>query len=253
VVYLRDSPLLVFVIALAAFWFSAKTGASFGKKQSFSEEASRAEFSLLLGGTITLLALIIGFTFSMAVSRYDQRKNYEAEEANAIGTEHVRASLLPAADAARVRGLLKNYVDQRIRRYTIRSASEIQRIDAETARLQSEMWAAVATAALVQSHPAMALVVSGMNDVLNSQGYTQAAWWNRIPAAAWILVMAISIFCNFLVGYGGHRRSAFVLVILPIALSVSLFFIADIDSPQWGLIRIEPQNLESVAEALRSP
>ena len=50
--------------------------------------------------TLTLLGLIIGFSFSMAITRYDLRKNYEEAEANAIGTEYVRAGLLPAADAA---------------------------------------------------------------------------------------------------------------------------------------------------------
>jgi len=89
-----------------------------------------------------------------------------------------------------------------------------------------------------------------MNDVLNSQGYTQAAWWNRIPIAAWLLLIAISIFCNILIGYSAHGRSAFLFLILPIALSISLFLIADIDSPRRGLIHVSPQNLESLAESL---
>jgi hypothetical protein len=63
---------------------------------------------LVLGATLTLLSLIVGFSFSMAVGRYDQRKNLEEEEANAIGTEYARAELLPAAAAARVRALLKS-------------------------------------------------------------------------------------------------------------------------------------------------
>jgi len=91
-----------------------------------------------------------------------------------------------------------------------------------------------------------------MNDVLNSQGYTQAAWWNRIPIAAWALLMIISIFCNILVGYVAHGRSAFLFLILPIALSISLFLIADIDSPHYGIIRVAPQNLESLVESLHS-
>ena len=91
-----------------------------------------------------------------------------------------------------------------------------------------------------------------MNDVLNSQGYTQAAWWNRIPSAAWVLLIAISIFCNLLTGYGAQGRSAFLLLILPIALSISLFLIADIDSPRRGVIHVWPQNLENLAESLQT-
>jgi hypothetical protein len=114
------------------------------------------------------------------------------------------------------------------------------------------MWTAVVAPAMAQPTQVAALVVSGMNDVLNSQGYTQAAWWNRIPTAAWALLILISVFCNLLIGYGAHGRSAFLLLILPIALSISLFLIADIDSPRGGVIRVEPQNLESLADSLHS-
>ena len=82
----------------------------------------------------------------MAVNRYDQRKNYEAAEANAIGTEYVRADLLPADDAARVRELLGKYVSQRIAFYL----SDKDRTDearSNTAKLQAELWSAVVHAA----------------------------------------------------------------------------------------------------------
>jgi hypothetical protein len=198
------------------------------------------------------LGLIIGFTFSMAVSRYDLRKNYEEEEADAIGTEYVRAGLLPAADAVKVRTMLTDYLDQRILNYTSRDSQQLRQIDVQTTRLQTEMWSVVARAATLQPTPLMALAVSGMNDVLNSQGYTQAAWWNRVPIAAWSLLITISIFCNLLIGYGAHGRSALLFLILPIALSIAFFLIADIDSPRGGIIRVLPQNLHSLAGSLHS-
>ena len=75
------------------------------------------DYGTIVAATLTLLGLIIGFSFSMAINRYDQRKNLEEEEANAIGTAYVRADLLPAADAARSRALLKQYVDVRMEFY----------------------------------------------------------------------------------------------------------------------------------------
>jgi len=74
----------------------------------------REDFNTVLTATLTLLALIIGFSFSMAVSRYNQRKSYEEAEANAIGTEYARADLLPVDDGVKLRELLRNYVNQRI-------------------------------------------------------------------------------------------------------------------------------------------
>jgi hypothetical protein len=98
-----------------------------------------------------------------------------------------------------------------------------------------------------------ALAVSGMNDVLNRQGYTQFSWWNRIPRAAWCLVFAIAIFSNLLFGYGERKikGAGKLLAIQPLVLSIAFAFIADIDSPRAGLIRVQPQNLQSLADSLR--
>ena len=114
------------------------------------------------------------------------------------------------------------------------------------------MWAAVQAPALAHPTPVIALAVSGMNDVLNSQGYTQAAWWNRIPVAAWSLMILIAGCSNLLVGYGtlapAPRR--LLLFVLPLVVSISFLLIADIDSPRGGLIKIAPQNLESLSRSL---
>ena len=102
------------------------------------------------GRDTTLLGLIIGFTFSMALTRYDQRKNYEEEEANAIGTEYVRADLLPQAEATRVRELLVSYLEQRILFYTTRDGQELEQINARTAELQTDLWSSVRVSATAQ-------------------------------------------------------------------------------------------------------
>ena len=251
-------PLIVFALSFITLWLSAWIGWSFRKQRPLDAEM-REDFGFILAATLTLLGLIIGFSFSMATSRYDQRKNYEEAEANAIGTEYVRADLLPAADATKVRALLRDYLDQRVllystRLYSTHAAQEIRQINARTAQLQSELWAAVRTPAATQPTPAVALAVSGMNDVLNSQGYTQAAWWNRIPTAAWVLMAVIAVCCNVLLGYGARniKAGSELLLVLPLVVSISFFLIADIDSPRGGVIRVNPENLVSLVESLRA-
>ena len=101
-----------------------------------------------------------------------------------------------------MRALLLNYLDQRILFYKTHDAQQLRQIDTTTAQLQNELWSAVKGPAAAQPTPVVALAIAGMNDVLNSQGYTQAAWWNRIPTAAWMLMVMIAICCNLLVGYG---------------------------------------------------
>ena len=246
-----DHPVFLLLFSLPVFWFSAWLGASFRRRQRGIQESTRSDLTFVLGGAMTLLGLIIGFTYSMAVTRYDQRKNYEEEEANAIGTEYVRADLLPAADAPNVRNLLTNYLAHRIIKYTSQVKEELRQNEVQTAQLQNRMWSAVSAPATAKPTPVTALAIAGMNDVLNSQGYTQAAWRNRIPVEAWVLMVMISIFCNLMIGYGSQGRSPYLLLILPIVLSISLFLIADIDSPRMGLIRVRPLNLDSLAESLR--
>lgn len=247
-----NQPSHILVISFIVFWTASLAGYRFGLHSHELEQETSDDLKLVLGGALTLLGLIVGFTFSMAVSRYDSRQVYEEAEANAIETAYVRADLLPAADATKVRGLLRNYLEQRIRNYESQEGEELQQIEADTTRLENQMWSVVSASSTAHPTPVEALVVAGMNDVLNAHGNTQAAWWNRIPHSAWTLLTFISIFCNALIGYVARERSTLVLVILPIALAVSFCFIADIDSPRGGWIRVQPQNLKSVAETLRA-
>ncbi len=202
-----------------------------------SEE--REDYALVLGATLTLLGLIIGFSFSMATSRYDMRKNYEEAEANAIGTEYVRTDFMPGASGEKTRALLKEYLQERIDFYDARKREQLGEINARTGKTQGELWAAVREVGAADRSAVSALVVNGMNDVLNSQGYTQAAWWNRIPTAAWFLMIAIAVCGNGLVGfYSGTKEARKAgMIILPLVLSISFMLIADIDSPRGGIIQ----------------
>lgn len=151
-----------------------------------------------------------------------------------------------------MRDLLRSYIDLRVLFYTKSDLHERRQIDTRTTQVQNDMWSVVQTRAAVQPTPPIALVVMGMNDVLNSQGYTQHAWWYRIPVEAWTLMAVIAICCNLMIGYGGHRTSRLLLLVVPLAVSVSFFLIADIDSPLGGVIRIQPQNLLSLAQTLHA-
>ena len=255
---LIHSPWLVFLFSFLVMWLSARFGFFLRSRQSELEENAYHDLDLVVAGTLTLLSLIIGFSFSMAVSRYDQRKNYEEEEANAIGTEYLRAELLPADAASRVQALLAKYLDQRILFYQAGLSTRLDTINNTTVQLQTDLWSTVRPVAAVQQTPIIGLVVSGMNDVLNSQGYTQAAWWNRIPFAAWCLMLQIAIFGNILLGYyleeplKAPRTRWTLFLILPLILSISFLLIADIDSPRGGFIHVNPQNLVSLSHSLHS-
>jgi len=242
-----DSPFIVFGLALLAQGLAAFVGDFLRKRAHAFRQGERHDFNTVQAATLTLLALIIGFTFSMAVARYDQRKTLEEAEANAIGTEYLRAGLLPGEDAARTRGLLRKYIDLRIAFYE----TEDPEVAKQTTSLQSKLWSSMLATAASQPTPTIALAAAGMNDVINSQGYTQAAWWNRIPPGAWAMMGLMAIACNLLVGYGERRKGELFLFIMPIVVSLAFFLIADLDSPRGGIIHVHPQNLVAAAQGMK--
>src|SRR3954468_15341530 len=141
--------IFIFLALWLLTWFSAKRFAEL--RHWLNEE--HPVYDAVQGATLTLLALLIGFTFSMALNRYDQRKDLEEEEANAIGTEYLRVDFLSAADAAKARELLVLYIDQRVLFYTTRGEDELAQADQRTAELQRDLWNLVRNAASAQPNP----------------------------------------------------------------------------------------------------
>ena len=210
----------------------------------------RDEFDPVRNAMFTLLGLVIGFAISMAVSRYDLRKSLEESEANAIGTEYLRLDLMPAEAAATARGLLKTYADERVAYYDIRDPAAGAANAAETAKTTSALWATVLPESEAHPNAVTALVVSGMNDVINSYGYTVAAWRNRLPIEVWLLIIAVATSCNFLIGFGAEKLSSATLGILPLTASLAILLIADVEGPHNGFVRVHPENLIDARAAM---
>jgi hypothetical protein len=250
--HLLNYPLAVFAVSFLAFAFSVWFGHAVLSRYRTKDTETSTDLGIIQTATLTLLALIIGFTFSMAIDRHDQREIFEEGEANAIGTEFLRADVLPQKASAATKDLLMQYVDQRILFYSKQTPEKIREIRIKTDQLQTALWNEILPSVKTQATPAMALVASGMNDVLNSQGYVQAAWWNRIPLTAWALMAAIAICANLLVGFGARNfeKNIGLFMIFPFVISVSFFLIADIDSPRGGVIRIEARNLVALKNNL---
>jgi hypothetical protein len=248
-----DHPLLVFLLSFVVLWLSTWIGRSALRRPGRLDSQSREDFAVVLPATLTLLGLIIGFTFSMAGSHYDQRRSYEETEANAIGTEYLRADLLPAAEASKVHELLRSYLHQRILFYSVRDEQQLPQISLEASQLQAELWSTVQAPATALPNSITALAVSGMNEVLNAAGFAQSAWRTRIPSAAWLLMALIAILCNTMIAYGALQRDSLSIppLVLPLVVAIAFLFIADIDSPRGGIIQVVPHNLLSLVNTLR--
>jgi hypothetical protein len=245
-------PAVLFVVLFVLFIGAVAFGAYVLRRVAVLSEEAREDFHIVETATLTLLALLVGFSVSMAVGRYDQRKNLEENEANAIGTEYARADLADAVVGAKIKAGLVRYTELRLADFRTRDRQELERIRRETAALQAELWRLATQVAQDKPTPIGALVVAGMNDVLNSQDYSEAARINHIPLGAWFLMILIALLACVVQGYGtkGKLRRGLLVTILPVTVALSLALIADIDSPRRGLIRVQPLDLTRLLQSL---
>ncbi|SAK84172.1 hypothetical protein AWB76_05810 [Caballeronia temeraria] len=247
-----DHPEVLFVVLLVLFIGAVAFGATVLRRFAMLPAEDREDFNIIQTSTLTLLALLVGFSLSMAVNRYDLRKTLEESEANAIGTEYSRADLADAAIAAKMKSALLRFTKLRLAHYRTRAPDEVAKIVRDTGTVETELWQLATQVGKEQPTPIGALVVAGMNDVLNSQDYSEAARINHIPLGAWYLMIIIALLGCVMQGYGarGSLRKGLLITILPATVALSLALIADIDSPKGGLIRVEPRDLTRFLQSI---
>jgi len=248
---LMDRPYLVFIVVFVLLWLSTHIGHAFRGKMRVLQHEERDDFGILLTAVLTLLGLLIGFSFEMAINRYDLRKSCEENEVNAIATEYLRADLLPADHSTHLRGLLHEYLDKRLSFYTTTDPRQRGQIAIERAQLQLKMWSIVRPTPPSQPSIGSALLIAGMNDVMNTQRLANAAWSNRIPLAAWIMMIGISLCCTVLFGYRVQQPGWRLFIMMPLAVATAFLMISDIDSPRSGAIRVAPDNLAALSQFLQ--
>ncbi|HAT39314.1 hypothetical protein [Polynucleobacter necessarius] len=138
--HLLNYPLAVFGISFLIVAFAVWFGHAVLRKNRTKDTEISEDLGVIQTATLTLLALIIGFTFSIAIDRHDQREVLEESEANAIGTEYLRADLLPPNAAAATKDLPIQYIDQQILFYARQSPAKIQEIRNKTDQIQMTLW-----------------------------------------------------------------------------------------------------------------
>ena len=171
---LNQHPFYILILSLTILGASVWCGGALLSRFKNKVAWSQTDFNLVQTATLTLLSLIIGFTFSMAIGRFDQRKTLEEAEANTIGTAMLRSELLPSEPRAAIQKLLKQYLEQRILFYTVQE-SELKQVNARTVELQKELWSLAAQAANTQPTPTVALAIASISEAISCLLYTSDA------------------------------------------------------------------------------
>jgi hypothetical protein len=198
-----------------------------------------------------LLSLLIGFAMAMALSRFDERKQLVIDEANAIGTAYLRASMQAEPIRSTAPALLRDYVDSRIAIFGSAAEEDERNSAAQHSRkIQDQLWSDVTTQAQQSPTPIVAIYVSALNDMIDLDGKRVAARLNRIPLDIWMLLGTLSILTSVVIGYGQRRRAALATFVPVLMVAIAVSLIADLDSPVTGLIQVSQQSMQTLSTDL---
>lgn len=208
----------------------------------------------LQGSILGLLALLLGFSFSMAVTRYDHRRDLVVEEANSIGTTYLRASFLPTKQQEIIKATLRQYVKNRIRFYEAGSdMGKVNEAEREAHALHESLWSQLTQVSGTIDKPLTATFVTALNQCIDLDATRLAAMRNHVPPVVWLLLALVGACGTCISGYQGGlagRRIWLNQVLFPLLIAIVITILVDLDSPRRGLVNISQQSLLDLDAAL---
>ena len=225
------------------------------RRQAKTDEPDKSHANALHGAVLGLLALLLGFTFAMAVSRYETRKTLMIEQANAIGTAALRGSLLPPPHASRTAELFREYVESRLQYNAAgRNDAKVAESEVRAARIEKELWDISRTLLTEdpRSQPA-SLYTQALNDVFDIREERRFALNDRVPAAVTIMLFVVSMTAMGLIAYScglNGRRRPLANLTFACLIALVLTIILDIDAPRVGFVTVSPESLLRLQESM---
>lgn len=219
------------------------------------DEARRSQIGGVQGAALGLLGLLIGFTFAMAVARYDTRRELVLKEANVVGTTFLRAGLLPEAHRAPVKDLLRHYVDVRLKYEALmRDPAMLAEGLRRSAEIQNALWQRAEAVAKEAPTPITATFLVTLNELIDTDAERIHAGRNQIPSGVWVLLVFVAAFGCFTSAYGSGAqgaRSAFTSALLPLLIAIVIVLIFDLTHSRQGFISISQQPLIELQRAIQ--
>lgn len=191
-----------------------------------------------------LLGLLIAFTFSGGLSRFDTRRDLIVQETNAIGTAYLRLDLLPAEAQPPLRDAFRRYLDERIATYRKLPDVRASRIAALHANdIQREIWSgSVAACKAADSPSTTMLLVPALNAMFDIATTRAMATELHPPATIYVMLGVVVLISALLAGYGtssGKTRRWFHVIGFAAIVAVTIYVILDVEYPRLGLIRVD--------------
>jgi hypothetical protein len=248
-------PLWVLCVAtVAVVALSIESGFRLGKyRRSRTDQEKDAPVGVIVASTLGLLGFMLAFTFGLAASRFDARRQVVLEESNAIGTAYLRAGLLPEPNSAEIRRLFQEYVDVRLQ---VVQSGGIEQVISKSADLHRALWRQTTEVAAKDSRSILTgLFIQSLNEVIDLHSKRALiGLHSRIPEIIWLALYFIAVLAMGALGYqeglAGSRRSLAVPA-LALTFSAVMLLIADLDRPQEGLLRVSQQAMVDLQNSLK--
>ena len=244
--------LTIFLVSVAAILAASEIGRQLGVRTA---DRGGKNISTLESAILALLALMIGFTFAMALSRFEGRREAVLNEANAIGTTALRARLLPPPHRAEVLKLLREYVQIRLDlTQRIPSPMELSAAIARSNELQEALWQQAK--AVVGKDNAMVptgLFIQTLNEMIDNQAKRLTALRNRVPNVVLVALYAMAVIASAFTGYTSGleaRRSRLPVYITGMLICAVILLIQDLDRPSAGFITTSQQPMVDTAAGI---
>jgi hypothetical protein len=250
------SPLLFLAVAYVSLVAVTEIGFRFGRwRESRTEAKDRDVEDSVQTASLGLLALLLGFSFSLVVTRYDSRRQVIVGEANAITTAYRDAELLAEPDRSELQAMFRRYVAIRIRAYDLGTAAAADAA-IRSKELQDMLWKRAMAAARDERVPPVfaTAVAQSLSEVNNWSEAAVSAFENKMPGSVMRLLFAIAGIATWIAGFcdGLHgRRLLLVLAVQPLLISLVITVIADMDQPFRGWLRVSKNPIVRAQETMQ--
>lgn len=243
----------VFVLMALALEIGLRAGR---RTNGSTTSAAKSQVDTLQASLLGVLALMLGFTFSIALERFNSRSEALVHEANAIGTAWLRSSLLPDGARAEAQALFVSYADTRSRTARLTWEDREQRgpLNAEARRLQDRLWAQAAAASRDAPSPATTgLYAQALNEMIDAHASLVAEVDRHVPELVLMLLFGAFVVAGGIIGYSaglaGHRPKPATFVMLALVVLL-MFMILDLDRPRRGIIEVKTDSLLETTAAI---
>jgi hypothetical protein len=239
----------IFFISVGVIFVSTEIGRWLGTRAG---DGGGEQVRTLEAAVLGLLALIIAFTFAMALSRYEARRDAVLSEANAVGTTALRARLLPEPHNAETLRLLRDYVKVRLdAAQRAFGAAEFDAAIARSGQIQEALWQqAMAVAAKNQDLVPTGLFIDALNKMIDEHEKRLTAFRNHVPNVVLLSLYGVAMVAGAFSGYAGGvgvrsaRLPVYAMIVLICAV---ILLILDLDRPSAGFIRTSQQPMIDTA------